>query len=92
LISNFHRAMNTNILVLGFYTVCRLTKLNNKPCKTPKPKYQIRSAVHGQKAKLTGAVSELVVAKMTKERNSQYYIIIIIIIINLFNFSLIYNL
>ena len=24
LISNFHRAMNTDILVLGFYTVCRL--------------------------------------------------------------------
>ena len=25
LISNFHRAMNIDILVLGFYTVCRLT-------------------------------------------------------------------
>jgi hypothetical protein len=34
LISDFHREMNTDVLVLGFYTVC----------KTPKPKYQEKVA------------------------------------------------
>jgi hypothetical protein len=53
LISDFHRAMNTDVLVLGFYTdswpvkmgptvvtETSSTNLTYTPCKTPKPKYQ----------------------------------------------------